>query len=211
MKIQVKHIQIDLNPQEYRAICEQGTITDIQKLPKYTLARCPLCGAEYVGHIDTYSLQTWRRLHPEIHGYVYRNIYEYKQCSHFVAVQTFLNLNNNIPTEIPYLANGNGDVPIITPELFIDEFDASAVIHSLPICRIENEQFVPRYAIYVITYYSTNPTETRNQAMTSLYADAENVHWGTLFDSSDRMVTEPMVGKLAEWAKQGKLHWLRSP
>ncbi|MEZ4617266.1 MAG: hypothetical protein R2867_17395 [Caldilineaceae bacterium] len=44
--------------------------------------------------------------------------------------------------------------------------------------------------------------------MTSLYADAENVHWGTLFDSSDRMVTEPMVGKLAEWAKQGKLHWL---
>lgn len=177
-----------------------------RKLPQYTIARCPLCYAEYTSAMDTHGISRWStRIDIKESAFgigKYHNI----GCNHFVAIQTFLNFNGVMPTEEKYIANLCGDIPIVMPELFVDDMRTAAVIHSLPICRIENEQFVPRYSVYTITYYADDGKEMwrRHKALANKYSQ----HWLAFFFSSERMSQEPEVGDLRLWVERGRLHWL---
>jgi len=77
-------------------------------------------------------------------------------CSHFVAVQYFINLHGVLPKEVQYFSN-QSEVPFVMPVFLPEDIESYAVMHSLPICRIEKERFVPCYSVYLLTYYSARP------------------------------------------------------
>lgn len=203
-----KLLQFHLTATEYNRLVQEDKLTEnIQKLPNYLIARCPLCNSLYKGYIDTYSLHRWGRIDNANYESVLNTSYESKGCEHFVAIQKFLNLNGNIPTEIRYLENGNSDVPVITPELLLEEGKGCAVVHCLPICRIENDSFVPRYSLYLVTYFSEEPEFTRMRAI--------DLQYPTISD--DELVLSPfrlrsnrdtLAHDLQYWIEQGKLYWL---
>ncbi|MEZ4709783.1 MAG: hypothetical protein R3A44_21435 [Caldilineaceae bacterium] len=201
-------IKITFTIPEYLAAVEQDFRSSVEQLPMYALARCPICNSVYQGRIDTHSLLTWKRFHPEVRNSIYRDTYELPRCNHFVAAQPFLNLNGFLPSETSYISNGNGDIPIVSPELLLDETNSYAVMHCLPICRIEEQQFVPRYSLYIITYYADEPEQVRARAREILFPPGSKVHWGTILDSCDRLHWEPQVADLQYWVNKEKLFWL---
>ena len=176
-------VQITLSPTEYQAIIDADEIDrNFQKLPYHTFACCPFCDALYQGYIDTHSLYKWGTGAANYQR-VYRELYEDKGCEHFTGVQKFINLNGYLPTQTTHFVNQCGDIPIVLPELFFDDMDSCAVMHSLAICRLENQTFVPTYSLYILTYYTERPKEARRRALDTLYPphpDPEHYHWPTL-------------------------------
>ena len=128
-------------------------------------------------------------------------------------MQTFLNLNGHHPTEITSLLNECGDIPIVLPDLLNSDIKTVAVMHSLPICRVESDEFVPRYSVYTVTYYSQNPRTVRQQALDSKWAHVDfsqqdGYHPGYLYDDSSLISRQSLAGDLLHWVKQNKLFWL---
>lgn len=179
-----------------------------KKMTTYTIARCPLCGCKYVNHADIHSLYYWRNTSPETHLNVFPHPENMVPCAHFVGVQRFINLNSNLPVEFNYADNGNGDVPVITPELVQHSPEASAVIHSLPICRIENNRFVPKYSAYLITYYAESPSAARKAVLKRYPPESGEYHGSPLFCVSGHQIQEPIIANLPYWVEQKKLYWL---
>ena len=219
----IAHLRATFTPEEYLALMShikqsywmlterEEVETYWRRLPTYLFARCPLCGAEYTSVADTHSIRRWLTT-PEGHNSIFSVDFQKEGCAHFTAVQSFINLNGFIPTEVNYLSGKCGDVPIVIPELLLDEFDAGAVVHSLPICRVEGNEFVPRYSLYTVTYYSNAPGEARPRSYDLRFPDFKNDDDDSsplfLFDSSGRIRREPVVGDLRHWVERGKLHWL---
>jgi hypothetical protein len=181
-------------------------------VPRYLLARCPLCGGEYVAQLDTYSLKRWSRSY---YGgtCVFDIRHQEINCGHFVLVHYFVSLNGQTPTEIRYFDN-NSEVPYVVPRLLgdvdwpvIPQFepevlDPHAVMHALPICRIENRQFVPRYSLYTITYFALNP-----EPVNAYYYKLRDFQ-ATFPTPLRRDADRDLWWDLAYWVERNKLWWL---
>lgn len=180
------------------------------RLPTYLIAQCPLCGAQYTSVADTHGIFYWLPS-CENDTFVFTPDHQNKGCKHFTATQIFLNLHGQLPTEATHIANNSGDVPVVVPELLMAQKNTCAVMHSLPVCRIEGDKFVPKYSIYIVTYYSEDPGLARMEAQKKLYPEhsaPDRYHWGTLLGSSNRMWRERQVADLSYWVEQHKLFWL---
>jgi hypothetical protein len=127
-----------------------------QLLPQYTFARCPICGNCYTHSADTYSLRGWNASNDRLLA-LYRYVPYQPLCAHFLGIHEFMNLHDQEPSELGYLANSAGEVPRLTPWFLPEDIPSFAVLHALPICRIEAEQFVPAYTVFILTYFSENP------------------------------------------------------
>jgi hypothetical protein len=168
-------LQADLTPAGYKAIAppegkraSSGGERYWRSLPTYLLARCPLCEGTYTAALDTYSLTHW--LYASNGKGVFRETYQDVGCSHFVAVQHFINLNGVAPTEVSYL-EFRSEVPYVLPIFLPYDMESYAVMHALPICRVEDGRFVPRYSLYVITYYSADPASLNARRLTGAFED----------------------------------------
>lgn len=196
-------LQVKTTPADYLAVtANRGGITPPpspadywQNIPEYVVARCPLCGNTYLDRLDTYSLKYWVR--PLLGDYLFYQRAKDANCSHFVVVHHFINLNGVKPTELVYTELGC-EVPHVISVFLPDDIESYAVMHALPICRIEEGQFVPRYSLYVITYYSEEPSALIKR------------RWQ--ISSSEAMFGPDIVTKeswdLARWVRTGKLQWL---
>jgi hypothetical protein len=214
----LQHLQITFTVSEYEALLQKYTrgifrpsqdARDYsERLPNYLIARCPLCGATYTGRLDTHSLAGWST-HPEYYGAVYSEHYQQIGCAHFLAVQTFVNLNGLIPTEVPYF-DSNLDVPFVIPLYVPDAIPSYAVLHSLPICRIEQQTFAPRYAVYMITYYSTEPKTLWNRrlAENEAFGAGDPDYRGPIMYTSGEARANPETWDLRLWVARKKLQWL---
>lgn len=153
----LRHLKITFEPYEYLEIIRAWKkITPpsgyVEKLPTYLMSRCPLCNAEYKAVLDTHSLRSWQGSNND--GYaIWREEYEQRGCNHFLAIHTFINLNGLLPIEEKSYFRNDYDVPFISPSFLPENIPSYAVMHSLPICRIESGRFVPSYALYTLTYY----------------------------------------------------------
>jgi hypothetical protein len=178
-------------------------------IPLYLYARCPFCQDEYFEPIDTYSLAGWSpSLRLEKRFYVPESYPLPKPCSHFIGIHQFVNLHHHPPTEMEYFPNECGEVPYLTPWFFPDDLGAKAILHALPICRLENEQFVPSYTVFSLTYFSLNPKELlrRHHAAEAEWAKDDPDYYGVDLYS-------PASGKLnlqalAPWVKRNLLGWI---
>jgi hypothetical protein len=113
-----KLLQVTVSPDAYRALPAKyrrgQLVTRFSKylagpdywdsLPTYLIARCPFCAAAYTAKVDTYSLAGWAP-HHELYRDVYCEDYQHVGCEHFVGVQTFVNLQGQMPTKLAYYSS----------------------------------------------------------------------------------------------------------
>lgn len=127
---------------------------------------------------------------------------EYAQevCPHFVAVHHFINLNGVIPTEVD--VDLGCEVPYVIPVLLPDDIGSYAVMHALPICRVEGGAFVPRYSLYIITYLSADPPEIIQRRWQIAPG------WNFLIGPGYFHHIEKEAWDLTRWVAAGKLQWL---
>ena len=236
----IRHLKITCTPEEYQAMFRRrrnlqgSTYLTLniaeenyqRRLPRYLLARCPICGAAYVGIVDTHSLIPWRGVGAGSREGFFRDSKQldkvevkkraerieegtvsHTDCRHFVGMQLFINLNGVEPTEKTYFSNRMSEIPFVMP-LFLSykyDFESYVVIHSLAICRIEERQFVPRYSLYVLTYYSTQPFTLwewrRREQRKEGHFPPDMYTWSYVKDV-------PEAKDLPLWVRKGKLLWL---
>lgn len=111
------------------------------------------------------------------------------------------------------LTSEEPEVPFITPGLLPDDMETYAVIHALPIGRIEGDGFIPRYTLYVLTYYAAEPDalrERRWQEWTRGRKTTITHNWyaARLTDYWEIAKEKPDVWDLTAWVGRGKLLWI---
>lgn len=231
--------------------------TNWSQIPDYVIARCPLCSQPYTGQLDTHSLAGWRNT-PAWEKSVYNSDHQSIGCKHFVAVQTFLHLNGHVPVELGGFTSFY-DVPFVMPTFLPEHLVAYAVIHCLPICRIEDEsgqallltlyrtdptllgrfklwlqgpapppplmrdveawtlppeeadfRFVPRYNVYMVTYYAEKPERVRDERREehAPKAASDPEYWGSWLYTYDEANARPESYDLPHWVEKGKFLWL---
>lgn len=109
-----------------------------ERLPAYTISRCPICQADYTGKIDLHSLGAgWSTSHALSGKGFFSEEHELIGCNHFLAVQKFVNLNGMIPSELSgYTAQLH--VPFVMPYFLKPTQMSWAVIRHFNICRLES-------------------------------------------------------------------------
>jgi hypothetical protein len=178
------------------------------RLPVYLLARCPLCGGKVSERVDTFSLNGfgWNNTHKEPSGWGWFGVTRFadrsyqSECEHVQLLLYGVNLNGYeefaqlswstifIGAERPY---------VIPPLLQIQ--DTYAVLHSLPLGRVSDAEFTPRYTIYFATYFSSHP-EQFEQALEP-YRSKNKPEKILPYDDADY--------DLAPWVSRGRLYWLK--
>jgi len=132
-------------------------------------------------------------------------------CRHFVATHAAINLNGEVPIDMKYCRIAF-DVPYVIPLFLPDDIPSFAVMHSLPICRIEGNAFVPRYIVYMMTYYSaepktlwtrrwSDPGEARNADVDSDYRAV------TMWPAAGQGEHRGEIWNLRLWVEAKRLHW----
>ncbi len=218
-----RQLQITFAADEYRELATQldqyklylyGIEPVIQRfwrqLPEYRIAECPFCGARYTEKLDTHSLLYWR-VQPFNQSYVFSSEYRKVGCDHFVAVHSFVNLNDTYDADatllpLPAFENDSGDIPFVVPDLLPDGFTSIATIHSLPICRLEADGFVPRYSLYMITYFAEDVRSLKAYRWRDTKAELGD--YPPLLDYPELMRYLPGSADLQDWVAKGRLQWL---
>ncbi len=229
MQAVIRHLQVTFTVTEFQSLAQRPEYQRVGdfaphragaeywgRLPVYLIARCPLCGARYEERLDTHYLGGW---YPD--PYSWKFVYTDKEtverkglgeedrqrctrCPHFVAVQHFINLHGVLPKELKAFSN-QSEVPFVMPDFLPDDIESYAVMHSLPICRIEKDRFAPRYSVYLLTYYSTRPHELRERRMAQAVRH-DPMHFPML--DPWRGVELAEAWDLPSWVEKGKLLWL---
>ena len=143
------HLQITCTPAEYPYLLEQWWTRRIdteayrkaytQVAPRYLISRCPFCDATHTACVDTHSIVSWSE---SVLGWgrsFGQEETEQVGCQHFHRTQRFVNLEGTVPVEQNRFASIL-HVPFVMPFYLPDNVTAIAVIHSLPICRIEDAE-----------------------------------------------------------------------
>jgi hypothetical protein len=129
-------------------------------------------------------------------------------------MHVFLNLHDKQPKEVEYMENNTGEVPYITPWNFPDGLESYAVLHALPICRIENTQFVPRYTVFSIAYFSRDLDLLFRHFSTEAEAagvkDDPEYYPATVWPPGNMNTHQydESLYDLTAWAERGQLGWL---
>lgn len=203
-------LQLNLDVKGYEALRNGPLYSGTYRagLPAYVIARCPICKQENIERLDTYSLRYW----PGINTYSGKSVWGEEaivhHCRHFALVQPFVNFNGLEPLEA---RNEYGpEVPHVLGYLlelgYWFEPGCLAVIHALPVCRTENKTFVPRYTLFLISYFSKYEPEYIRDQVFKFNAYFWEIPYVQMF-------SEPPDGReswwnLKKWVAEGKLFWL---
>ncbi len=129
-------------------------------LPRTTFAHCPFCLTPFHCTADSFSLAGWGSEGVTLASEFYHNpgpVSVRPWCRHFVGIHQFINLHNVVPTELTNRPNPSAEVPYLNPGFFRSDFTTYAVLQAQPICRVEGDQFVPRYTVFSLTYFADDP------------------------------------------------------
>jgi hypothetical protein len=98
-----------------------------------------------------------------------------------------------------------GEPPYVIGHL-LESGRCRAVIHALPVCRIESGIFVPRYNLILISYFSKNPKEAVRDVIRF------NLDW---YDPESIVLEMPIIppgqehwADLLHWVAAGQLYWV---
>lgn len=180
----------------------------LELMPEYTVAICPICGKKYIEKIDTYSIRSWT-----IPGNGEKIFYKcgevVSKCEHFFAAQFFINFNGLTPEiseqELRFRRDFPPETPHIQANLFNEDIESYGVIHSLPLCRIEEGSFVPRYSVYLVTYFLPENEMKRFMNMIRVHNQLSKNRYGSIPPDSDSGID---WWNLEKWVSKGKLLWL---
>lgn len=184
----------------------------LQLLPDYTYAICPICHTPQHDRINTYTL----------HGWGYNNDFSTMPyhdndkpfviqpgCPHYLGVHVFLNLHQQPPNLVQFYNHGH-EVPLIIPWMLTHRAIPSfAVIHALPICRIEADRFDPTYTAFFVSYFLRFRKRLWYEHWESEAPNPPDLEWFPWVTDSTRTTPHhPDPYDLAEWTRRGVLGWL---
>lgn len=178
-----------------------------QIVPCYVVARCPICSADYTEQLDTYTLRNW--VYPESGGsfFIDQGV---RRCEHFLIAHHFINLNGLEPVISSLELRGRkqlrAEKPHVMPMLLTGEGECRAVMHSLPICRIEGNEFVPRYSVYMISYYA--PPQFHKRLLDRLRRHNADRHGMGLITWPFENDNAETWYDLQSWVDKERLSWL---
>ncbi|MCR9144967.1 MAG: hypothetical protein NXI24_22205 [bacterium] len=209
-------LQIDFTPHRYLELCQNAwSVAHWRKfwpvLPKYTIARCPFCDEANQVRIDTYSLRSWRWEEANGRDLQFYSSLGFERCDHFEIVHPFLNLNGHRPelslTELVRPDIAGPEKPHVMPPAFEVDPGCKAVLHSLPVCKIVNNRFEPRYTWYFVTYFS------EKQPRGSLSWAMSQINSGRKYNREPSLLGEAHARDdwwdLEKWVRKGHLLWLK--
>jgi hypothetical protein len=220
-------LQIELTPDEYQKLTNNKASVPPKHdklaplLPTYSFAECPFCHTRFTDQFDTYHLPL--RFNPyELEGASLWHPID-KPCPHFYGVHSFLHLHHHEPSEVDALTYygydslaigldmGAGEVPYLTDWLISDKMESYATIHALPICRPEDEQFVPTYTLFILTYFSESPGILYADyiaKITKVIPGEDCDGWTGGYSLVGRSVITSISYDLNAYAHRGRLGWL---
>ncbi len=174
----------------------------LNQLPAYTIARCPYCLAAISERLDTYSVQGWSRSYGKsvYHPYAVLN-----HCEHFTLVEPFFHFHGIWPDEAKGMFGPEKPHVIGT---LLESGKCLAVIHALPVCRIENDTFVPRYTLFMISYFSEQPENAYDTVINFNRRYTDEPY--TPFPFAEPPYDAPQWWDLCYWGSQKLLFWLDS-
>jgi len=211
-------LQVTFTPLEYRQIVTASSKMNLfsahragasywSRLPRYLISRCPICAIPYTVLLDTHSLVNGQWYVDPGGWESFGQNNQVHRCHHFVAEEVFVSLNGFVPNDLEYYIN-KLDVPFVMPPFF--EGEATAVIHSVPICHIEQDVFVPRYTAFIIVYYAPDPALCRNRRKDSNLAEGANdlEYYPSAMFTSGEASRYSEAYNLELWVIRQKLYWL---
>jgi hypothetical protein len=138
---------------------------------------------------------------------------EFAHCTHFFGIHSFLNLHKVPPPDTYYWSNRTDEVPYVTPWFLPDDVPTYAVLHALPICRIEEDTFIPTYTVFSITDFSQDRREvlTRWRERVRYEGLDDPEYYPSLLATSYSVSADAhrsVQHDLVTWTHQGKLGFL---
>ncbi len=198
----------------------------LDHISKKVIAVCPFCGFKNRYRFDLCTMKYWTfpreslslsspTVIEELEGL------EHHYCEHATLLDVFLHLNGIEPYRDPpegrtRLADLGPEVPGVMKEYLDAGLGLKAVITCLPICRIEEDKFVPVHKAYILTYFlpernykldcrgvNRAPTGARSKLFHEIYPKVEPwARFGFIIQDVD-MYLDPYV-------ERGDLHWMEN-
>jgi hypothetical protein len=189
------------------------------RLPRYLLARCPICGgsvasaADITEAVDTFSLAGpgWWREEPLGFGWYGLlpkpgGLYKFKTqpsyhapCGHVQALTYGICLNGIHPDDVRHRHRVyiGSERPGLAGS-FLEERGNYAVLHTLPVGRLDDEVWQPRYTAYFVTYFKEALGGVRRMTFPPQAGNPPCFNWRYGQWDYD----------LRAWLRRGKLFWL---
>ncbi len=220
-------VPLDLTPADYQDLSAGQSLLQLLQypdqypaywagLPRYTYAHCPFCRHTFQAPADPYAVSGWQNAFLILHQALFslpKKRFVAPSCPHLLGIHPFLNLHNQLPTEVTRLDNATAEVPYLTPAFFPADIPGAAVLFALPICRVEDGRFVPRYTTFALTYFSQSPYDVkqREYARQVAWAAGDNEFYAGLLGEpgrDDKAQYREELYDLAAWAARGQLGWI---
>ena len=172
----------------------------LDRLPAYTIARCPFCQEANIERVNTYTVESHSLGNSATSPSVVL-----RHCRHFSFVHSFYHFNSLTPTDVPGIWF-RPEVPFVLGFLATKRRKCRAVIHALPVCQLENNDFVPRFTMFLMTYFSSQPEATYH----------EMVVWASTGPGADgylnyfRLPDEEDWWDLRRRVAEGSLYWVNA-
>ncbi|MCP4602208.1 MAG: hypothetical protein GY847_17110 [Proteobacteria bacterium] len=176
------------------------------RLPIHTLAQCPYCGTTILQPVDSFSLMSFDPHLNATKAYCWgREWYDSslpgQRCSHALCATLSVNLNGLKPDDMSGWMMGKETVlmrsaPYVMVWPLIAQY-TSAVLHALPIGRLDDNEPIHRYTAYFSTYFANSTTNLFNKEM-----------WVPNDLGGPAMGLVQVDLDLIKWVKAGRLFWL---
>jgi hypothetical protein len=176
------------------------------RLPIQLLAQCPYCDTYILQPVDVFSLLGLHSNYKAIEVFygheAWHKVSPFKQiCPHALCATVSVNLNGRTPDDLaPWLHGAKLLMLHTAPRVIIWPLLArytSAVIHSLPIGRLDDEAPSHHYTMYIATYF---------------VREDSNLHTPELWVPNE--FGQPATGAvwfdvdLLKWVQAGRLFWM---
>jgi hypothetical protein len=195
-------LQKSLTVDEFREVFRNyhRNETLLGQFPAYTIARCPYCLEANIERVNTYVVDSHR-----LGASVFSTKGIIQHCQHFSFVHTFYHFHGFKPTDALRGEFFRPEVPFVVGFLLRRRW-CKAVIHALPVCRIENNEFVPRFTMFLVVYFAKKPAE----AYKTLVSWASTGPGAEGYASDFRLPSkgDELWEDLRHWIAAGSLFWM---
>jgi hypothetical protein len=194
--------QYDVISNQYRSLVESY----LHRLPVQRLAQCPYCETDILQPVDVFSLMglhgdlSANRVFFDLGGW--QKPTPFKQtCPHAVCATVSVNLNGYTPDDLaPWLMGSAIQFIDSSPQVMIWPLIArytSAVMHALPVGRLDEKELTHRYTMYVAAYFAEEGTNLFTDEMWAPNDLGGPATRGVWRDND-----------LLKWARAGRLSWM---
>jgi hypothetical protein len=195
-------VQFDVIWKQFRSLAEKYRSC----LPIHKLAQCPYCRTHILQPLDCFSLLGFDSYLNATEAYWGGSEWRLglpprQSCPHAVCATLSVNLNGLKPDDlVGWMLADKTRLMRSAPYVMVWPLIArytSAVVHALPIGRLDDEEPIHRYTAYFTTYFAGDRTNLRTKEM-----------WVPNDVGGPAMGLVQVDIDLLKWVRAGRLYWL---